>query len=213
MSQPDPAFTEVSPDGMAEMLGVAGVDGAWLSEAGGTSHVLVPTEARLEELQPNLRAVAKLAVRAGGISLCPFRRVDDANLHVRVFVPAAGIGEDPGTGSAAGPIGLLARRLWNTSPNLTLRQGDEIGRPCRIQVTTEPGHVKVSGFVTASRVAGCSRSIVDLLVSRASVLPEWLLPSAKTTVRLGSHHDVCARITFTPALAAGTQKSSTEVIP
>jgi trans-2,3-dihydro-3-hydroxyanthranilate isomerase len=150
MSQPDPTFTEVSPEGMAEALGLAGAEGAWLSEAGGTRHVLIPTEAPLEDLQPNLSAVAALAAGAGGISLCPFRRIDDVNLHVRVFPPAAGIAEDPGTGSAAGPIGLLARRLWNTAAHVSLRQGDEIGRPCRIHVAAEPGNVKVSGRVTAS---------------------------------------------------------------
>lgn len=86
----------------------------------------------------------------GGISLCPFCRIDDANLHVRVFAPSGGVAEDPGTGSAAGPIGLLARRLWSTAAQITLRQGDEIGRPCRIHVTAKPGAVKVSGLVTAS---------------------------------------------------------------
>ncbi|MDQ4145074.1 MAG: PhzF family phenazine biosynthesis protein [Actinomycetota bacterium] len=150
MSQPDPTFTEVSPEGMPEALGLDGAQGAWLSDVGGTKHVLIPTEAPLADLQPNLTAVAELSLRAGGISLCPFRRVDDENIHVRVFAPAAGVGEDPGTGSAAGPIGLLARRLWNTGAHVTLRQGDEIGRPCRIQVTAEPGDVKVSGRVTAS---------------------------------------------------------------
>ncbi len=150
MSQPDPTFTQVSPEGMAEALGLAGAEGAWLSGVGGTNHVLIPTDAPLENLQPNLGAVAELAVRAGGISLCPFRRIDDANLHVRVFAPSGGVAEDPGTGSAAGPIGLLARRLWNTAAQVTLRQGDEIGRPCRIHVSAEPGHVKVSGHVTAS---------------------------------------------------------------
>ncbi|HEX2052783.1 MAG TPA: PhzF family phenazine biosynthesis protein [Actinomycetota bacterium] len=150
MTQPDPVLTEVDPQGMAAALGLPGIEGAWLSEAGGTRHVLIPTSAQLGELSPDLAAVARLAARAGGISLCPFRRVDDSLLHVRVFVPSAGIAEDPGTGSAAGPIGLLARRLWATNAGVTIRQGDEIGRACRIQVSAVEGDVRVGGRVAAA---------------------------------------------------------------
>lgn len=150
MSQPDPVLTPVDPGGIAEALGLTGAEGAWLSEAGGTNHVLVPTAAALGELTPDLGAVAELAARAGGISLCPFRRIDDQTLHVRAFLPGTGVAEDPGTGSAAGPIGLLARRLWGVESQVTVRQGDEIGRPCRISVRAVDGDVRVGGRVTAA---------------------------------------------------------------
>jgi hypothetical protein len=45
--------------------------------------VLIPTEAPLEVLMPDLGAAGRAAAAAGAISLCPFRRVDDATLHVR----------------------------------------------------------------------------------------------------------------------------------
>ena len=115
----------------------------------GTAHVLVPTTHPLDELAPELTAVARVAARAGGISLCAFRRVDDRTLHVRVFVPGAGVPEDPGTGSAAGPIALLARRRWGTDVDVVIRQGDEIGRPCRIDAHAEEGAIRVGGRVTA----------------------------------------------------------------
>lgn len=150
MSQPDPVLTEVDPAGMAQALGLPGLEGAWLSEAGGTNHVLVPTTSPLDDIQPDLSAVRTMAAGAGGISLCAFRRLDDSALHVRVFVPSAGIAEDPGTGSAAGPIGILARRLWETNENVTIRQGDEIGRPCRIRVHAAEGEIRVGGSVVAS---------------------------------------------------------------
>jgi trans-2,3-dihydro-3-hydroxyanthranilate isomerase len=66
--------------------------------------------------------------------------------------PAASSGggfEDPGTGSAAGPIALLACRLWGTSADVIIRQGDEVGRPCRIEVHAEEGDVRVGGSVAA----------------------------------------------------------------
>lgn len=150
MTQPDPKLTPVDPAGMAEALGLSGLEGAWLSEAGGTNHVLVPTTSPLADIEPDLSAVRALAARAGGLSLCAFRRLDDITLHVRVFVPSAGIAEDPGTGSAAGPIGLLARRLWGVDRNLTIRQGDEIGRACRIRVQAAEGDIRVGGRVVAS---------------------------------------------------------------
>lgn len=148
MSQPDPVITEVDPDGVDVALGLPGVEGAFLSVAGGTAHVLVPTTHPLDELEPELTAVARFAARAGGISVCPFRRLDDRTLHVRVFVPGAGVPEDPGTGSAAGPIALLARRRWGTDVDVVIRQGDEAGRPCRIDAHGEEGAIRVGGRVT-----------------------------------------------------------------
>ena len=148
MTQPDPELTEVDATGVAEALGVAGVEAAWHSVAGGTRHVLVPTDAPIERIAPNLGDVADVAARAGGISLCPFRRLDDETLHVRLFAPGAGVAEDPGTGSAAGPIAVLARQLWGVADDVRIRQGDEIGRPCRISARGVPGDVRVGGRVT-----------------------------------------------------------------
>jgi trans-2,3-dihydro-3-hydroxyanthranilate isomerase len=54
------------------------------------------------------------------------------DLAARMF--GMGLGEDPGTGSAAAAlIGLLAEQaLGNDQSDLVLRQGYEMGRPCRI---------------------------------------------------------------------------------
>jgi trans-2,3-dihydro-3-hydroxyanthranilate isomerase len=149
MSQPDPVITELDADGADVALGLPGIEGAFLSVAGGTAHVLVPTAHPLEALEPDLAAVMRVAERAGGISLCPFRRLDDRTLHVRAFAPGAGVPEDPGTGSAAGPIALLGHRRWGTDVDVVIRQGDEMGRPCRIDAHAEEGAVRVGGRVTA----------------------------------------------------------------
>jgi trans-2,3-dihydro-3-hydroxyanthranilate isomerase len=76
------------------------------------------------------------------------RPLDDRSLQVRAFMP--GIGEDPGTGSAAGPVALLARRLWGTAADVVIRQGAEIGRPSTIEVHAEEGAIRVGGRVVAS---------------------------------------------------------------
>ncbi|MGI8791602.1 MAG: PhzF family phenazine biosynthesis protein [Acidimicrobiales bacterium] len=149
MTQPDPTFTEVWPKSAGAALGVEGLSAGFAAEVGGMRHLLLPTDQPVENLRPDAAALARVAreVRCQGVAV--FRQVGDAQLHVRVFVPGAGIAEDPGTGSAAGPIGVLARRLWDLPIDLRIRQGDEMGRPCRIEVHAEPGKVRVGGKVAA----------------------------------------------------------------
>ncbi len=107
----------------------------------------MPTEAPIGGLGPDLPAVARLQRRHRTASVAAVRRLDDRTLHARVFCPGLGIAEDPGTGSAAGPFGRLARARWGTDADLTIYQGDEIGRPCRIQVHAG-NTLRVGGAVT-----------------------------------------------------------------
>lgn len=149
MTQPDPHFAPVDLEQAVAALGLRRAEGAWHGTAGGTGHIYVATEEPIDRLAPDPRDVAALTSNATGLAV--FRRLDDENLHVRVFVPGAGIPEDPGTGSAAGPVGMLAKMHFGTGLDVTIRQGDEIGRPCRIQVHAEPGAITVGG-----RVAACA---------------------------------------------------------
>ncbi len=59
---------------------------------------------------------------------------DEPNNDIAARMFGMGLGEDPGTGSAAAAlIGLLAEEdLDNGQGDLVLRQGVEMGRPCRI---------------------------------------------------------------------------------
>ena len=153
MELPDPpiaAADEAAP-AAAAALGLPGAEGAFLADSGGMRHLLVATEAPLERLAPDFVAVAAAARSAGARSVCALRRLDDATLHVRVFLPGAGIPEDPGTGSAAGPVALVARRRWGTNADVTILQGAEMGRPCRLEVHAEEGALRVGG-----RVAACA---------------------------------------------------------
>lgn len=152
MTQPDPVLTEVSPAPAVQALGLVPgpADAAWVAEVGGTRYVLVPTRQRIDRLDPRpgpLRAVAESAKTTG---VAAFARLDDETLHARVFIPASTVPEDPGTGSAAGPIGLLARRLWGMAEDLVIHQGHEIGRPCLIEVHAEQGQVRVGGRVVGA---------------------------------------------------------------
>lgn len=149
MTQPDPTFTEVYPaDALAGLrLDEYAAMTAYVAEIGGTRHLLVPVTVAIAGLRPDLPALQRAARAVGCTGIGVFRRVDDAHLHARVFVPGSSVPEDPGTGSAAGPIGLLARRLWGTGVDVVIDQGIEMGRPCRIDVHAEVGDLRVGGAV------------------------------------------------------------------
>ena len=146
MTQPDPEFKDLD-DGAAviDALGLPGADAVVSAAVGGNTFVFALTDAPIDGLQPDLAAL--LSAGAGMVGVV--RRRDDRSLHARVFVPGAGIAEDPGTGGAAGAIGLLARRQWGTDADVTIHQGIEMGRPCVIEVHAEEGAIRVGGKVAA----------------------------------------------------------------
>ncbi|HZQ86328.1 MAG TPA: PhzF family phenazine biosynthesis protein [Acidimicrobiales bacterium] len=145
MTQPDPEFEDLDGADIVPALGLPGADAVVRAEAAGNTFVFALTDAPIDDLDPDLPRL----VAAGAGMVGVVRRRDDATLHVRVFAPGAGIAEDPGTGSAAGPIGLLARQRWGTGADVTIHQGAEIGRPCVIEVHAEQGGIRVGGRVTA----------------------------------------------------------------
>jgi trans-2,3-dihydro-3-hydroxyanthranilate isomerase len=76
-----------------------------------------------------------------------------ADIHARMFSPAAGIPEDPATGSAAVAVGgYLAEREMRRDGAFTwtIAQGLEMGRPSRLEVEV----TKREGRVTDAAVAG-----------------------------------------------------------
>lgn len=151
MNQPSPSFSYADPEVGTRALGLPGSEVASVAHAGGLRHLLIATDAPLDDLAPQPSAVAAATRASGAQTLCALRRLDDDTLHVRVFAPLLGLAEDAGTGAAAGPIGVLARRLWGTAVDVTVLQGAEMGRPCRIEVHAEEGAVRVGG-----RVAACA---------------------------------------------------------
>ena len=152
MTQPRPEFepVEAEADDVLSALGLSSADAIYRSTAGGITHILVATTERIDALVPDLGRVADVSRACRGLTLAPFRKLDDATLQARVFAPAAGVPEDPGSGSAAGPIALLARDLWGTGAEVTITMGAEIGRPSHIDVQSAD-ELRVGG-----RVALCA---------------------------------------------------------
>jgi trans-2,3-dihydro-3-hydroxyanthranilate isomerase len=79
---------------------------------------------------------------------------DGATAYSRMFAPSIGIGEDPATGSASGPLGCYLVRHHVVRPNdasvMLSRQGVKMGRPSDIHIA-----IGVAGEAIASvRVGG-----------------------------------------------------------
>jgi trans-2,3-dihydro-3-hydroxyanthranilate isomerase len=149
MTQPDPVLAVADAVVPVAALGVDHALTVLLADAAGLRHLIVATDSPVECLSPDLSAVASATRRVGAVTLAVVGRLDDDHLHVRVFAPMAGVSEDPGTGSAAGPVALVARRTWACGEDVTILQGAEMGRPCRIEVHAEQGRLQVGGAVTA----------------------------------------------------------------
>lgn len=149
MTQPDPVLTDLEEPRLAPALGLSALVGLSAAAAGGNLFLLAATEQDLAAVVPDHSALARIGSDHGATGVAAIRRVSDGELQVRVFVPAAGIPEDPGTGGAAGSIGTLARILWGCDADLVIRQGDQVGRPSVVEVHAEPGAIRVGGRVTA----------------------------------------------------------------
>jgi trans-2,3-dihydro-3-hydroxyanthranilate isomerase len=148
MQQPRPTFTQTDPAAAAASLGLGSAESAQVAEAAGLRHLLVSTAEPLERLSPYPAELANTANRHRATTVCAVRRLDDHTVHVRVFAPGVGVAEDPGTGSAAGPIAVMANMQWGTARQLAILQGAELGRPSRIEVQVDEGGVQVGGRVT-----------------------------------------------------------------
>jgi trans-2,3-dihydro-3-hydroxyanthranilate isomerase len=79
---------------------------------------------------------------------------DSATVYSRMFAPSIGIGEDPATGSAAGPLGcyLVAHGVAGTANTATIvnLQGVRMGRPSVIHTAIASD----AGTITRVRVGG-----------------------------------------------------------
>lgn len=87
----------------------------------------------------NGKLVGEAVRRAGGEELYLFAVTDDG-VTARMFDWELGVGEDPATGSAAGPLGayLAHHGLAGMPGTVRIRQGEQVGRPSLIEVEVRP---------------------------------------------------------------------------
>jgi trans-2,3-dihydro-3-hydroxyanthranilate isomerase len=114
----------------------------------GLTQLIVPLRDldALARARPDWHAVERLlAAREATVLYAAVCDPAAAHARARAFVSAA-VGEDPATGSAAGPLcAYLAARAG--CPAMTIEQGIEMGRPSRLAAAMEGERPRVGGDV------------------------------------------------------------------
>jgi trans-2,3-dihydro-3-hydroxyanthranilate isomerase len=150
MTQPVPAVTPFEHE--AEALAALGVERAELPVElydNGVRHVYVALadEDAVRAVEPDLRALGRL----GQFGFSCFAG-SGTRWKTRMFSPGLGVGEDPATGSAAGPLAChLARHgriEWGEE--IEISQGAEIGRPSTLYARADGG----GGLIDRVEVGG-----------------------------------------------------------
>ena len=120
----------------------------------GAAHLLVPLvdRAAVDRAVPDPGRLVAVLADAGGEGCYVFTTAaaepdDGAHAYARFFNPTMGIGEDPATGTAAGPLAATLIRSGQVRPGTTvvIEQGHRIGRPSRIRVDVDGERVRLSG--------------------------------------------------------------------
>ena len=114
----------------------------------GLAHVIAPlTEpGALGRVVPDYPAVDALISPLGAVTLYLSWFSPDGTARARAFSRIVEMGEDPATGSAAGPLcAYLAER--GITEAMTISQGAEMGRPSTIEAAMDGERVRVSGAV------------------------------------------------------------------
>lgn len=116
----------------------------------GSRHLLVAMASMhdVAAVRPRASALARLLASAGAQGCYVYSTaVQDRpyDAYCRFFNPTVGIVEDPATGSAAGPLAAHLHRLGLAGRHVTLRQGDEAGRPSVLTVTIGSSGTRLTG--------------------------------------------------------------------
>jgi trans-2,3-dihydro-3-hydroxyanthranilate isomerase len=159
MDQSPPHFGAVAGDHarLAACLGLGEQDLLLEEDAQvvstGAGHLLVPARDRgaVDRAAPDPARLVT-ALRQAGAEGCYLYSPDPVDAagavaYARFFNPAAGITEDPATGTAAGPLAarLVAAGRVPDESTVIIEQGHALGRPSRIAVSVFGQRVRVGG--------------------------------------------------------------------
>lgn len=96
---------------------------------------------RLADLDYDMPALTALMARRGWTTIDLVRRESPTVFHARNPFPPGGVVEDPATGAAAAALGGYLRELGLVPlpATLTIRQGEDMGRPSLLTVSVPSG--------------------------------------------------------------------------
>lgn len=114
---------------------------------GGNEHLVLAAaaRARLADLDYDFDALAKVMQQRGWTTVQLVWRESPDRFHARDPFPIGGVVEDPATGAAAAAFGgyLLALGLVSQPTTITIRQGEDMGRPGELLVGIDPSDPRV----------------------------------------------------------------------
>jgi trans-2,3-dihydro-3-hydroxyanthranilate isomerase len=168
MDQPLPTFTgtTITRKAAAEALGLAveevRSDVPIQTGSSGVPFLFVPLA--------NLKAVRRARRPAGlDASVYVFAMSGErsgSQVHGRMFDNGMGIGEDPATGSAQGPLGayIVAHELVQAAPTTRIRseQGFEIGRPSILDIEVDSAGAAIKAVRVGGRCVALGGGWLDL---------------------------------------------------
>lgn len=154
----EPSVAPVADSDLAEALAALGWAAGDLDAAlpprvayAGAHHLVLAaaTRERLATLDYDFEALRTVMVRAGWTTVDLVWRDGAGSFHARNPFPVGGVIEDPATGAAAAAFGAYLRDLGAVvaPASISIRQGEDMGRPSRLLVTLDETHprVRVSG--------------------------------------------------------------------
>ncbi|MBS1303713.1 PhzF family phenazine biosynthesis protein [Loktanella sp. SALINAS62] len=143
-----------APDLVARALGITadGIDTTVhvpLQAGVGLAFTIVQLadRATLSRCQPDIAAMRQARdLYPAGLDFATLAYVrDGSTVHARMFAPLDNIPEDPATGSAAAALAALLRDVTGTDQDLTIHQGDDMGRPSVIRAQSDANGVRIAG--------------------------------------------------------------------
>jgi trans-2,3-dihydro-3-hydroxyanthranilate isomerase len=153
MLQEPPEFRdEIDPTAAMAAVGLAAGDAhpmlrpQVVSTGLPTAVVPVAEEASVSRAAPDLAAIDQLLGPEDTNFYLAWWDADGGRARARMFTRLVMGGEDPATGSAAGPLcAYLAEHAGAGA--VTIRQGEEMGRPSVLETSMEDGRPRVGGSV------------------------------------------------------------------
>ncbi|WP_149263517.1 PhzF family phenazine biosynthesis protein [Actinomadura sp. K4S16] len=160
-----PTVRDVAEADLAAALDALGWEAAQLDPAlpprianAGNDHLVLAasTRARLADLDYDMDALGELMARNDWTTVHLVWRESETVFHARDPFPPGGVVEDPATGAAAAAFGGYLRSLGLVAPpaRLTIRQGEDMGRPSRLLVDVPSGDTGISVSGTAALMGG-----------------------------------------------------------
>lgn len=118
----------------------------------GNNHLILAaaTRGRLSTLDYDFESLKSLMQKSNWTTAQLFWPETEDRFHSRNPFPVGGVVEDPATGSAAAALGGYLKEIGKAPTNLTIIQGEDMGRRSELRVETTPTspRIKVTGAAT-----------------------------------------------------------------